>query len=68
MPKLVSWQDRSYFSVSHDSEICKISAFDENNQEYWSIIETGKGFRDRREAALFAIMEHIEAGGKAGEV
>ena len=68
MPRLVSWSDLQYYSIQHDAEVCKISAFDERHMEYWVIIEAGRGMRDRRNAALELIMDWIEAGKPIGEV
>lgn len=60
-PRMVAWRDRSKWSVAHDCEMCRVSGYDQNNQEFWKEIETGKGFRDRRAQAVFEIQDAIQS-------
>ena len=68
MNRMITWNERQYFSLDHDAEVARISGFDQNHQEFWSIIETGKGYRDRRDEALQVIMSAIEDGNEPGQV
>ena len=68
MPKMISWSDRSYYSLQVDAEVARVSGWDDHHQEHWLEVETGKGYADRRKAAVIAIMDHIEAGNPPGEV
>ena len=67
-PKMTSWSERQYYSMDVDANVARISGFDEHCQEHWMVVETGKGFRDRRLDALDLIVAHIEAGEEPGEV
>lgn len=62
------WTESVSYSLRHDCEMARISGFDDRSQEHYLYIETGRGFRDRREAAIERLMESIEAGEPAGEL
>jgi hypothetical protein len=68
MPRLTSWNDRTFYSIEHDCEVGRISGYDDNNQEFWIVVEAGRGYREKRDAAVIKIMEAIERGDDAGEV
>jgi hypothetical protein len=68
MAHMTTWSERTYYSFDHDAEVSRVSGFDDHCQEHWKVIETGKGYRDRRNAAVARIQESIEAGDPAGEV
>lgn len=68
MPKMITWNDRSYFSLQHDEDVSRVSGWDNNHQEFWLEILTGKGYAKRREEALLKIQEAIEAGDLPGQV
>lgn len=68
MPKMITWTDRSTYSIKHDCDMARISGFDDKHLEYWIEIPTGKGYAKRREEALLKIQESIEAGDQPGEV
>ena len=68
MPKMTHWNERRYYSMDVDAEVSRVSGFDEHCQEHWMIVETGKGYRDRRNAAVDRIMVSIESGTAPGEV
>ena len=65
---MTSWNDRSYYSIAHDGHVARVSGYDEHHREFWVEIPKGKGYADRRKAALERIMEHIDAGDPPGEV
>jgi hypothetical protein len=62
------WRARTYFSVSDDAEVCRISGFDERGQEHWAQIPVEKGFSDRRREVVLLIQDAIESGHEAGPV
>ncbi len=66
--RMVSWTDRVYYSVQVDAMVGRVSGFDDRSQEHWIIVEHGKGYRERRTAAVERIMASIEAGDPVGEV
>ena len=68
MPRMISWSDRSYFSIQRDEHVSRVSGWDDNHQEYWLEVLPGKGYASRREEALLAIQGAIEAGELPGEV
>jgi hypothetical protein len=68
MPKMITWTERKYFSLQHDAHVSRVSGFDDQHQEFYVVIETGKGYSDRRMEVLERIMETIEAGKLPGEV
>lgn len=68
MPLMTHWHERQYFSVPHDTDVARLSGFDDHSQEHWMIVEAGKGYRDRRAEALLKIQDAIEAGHEPGEV
>ena len=51
-----------------DCQVSRVSGFDDHHQEHWLVIETGRGYRDRRTAAVERIMASIEAGDEPGEL
>jgi hypothetical protein len=68
MPKLISWNDRSFYDIHRDEHIARVSGWDDRHQEHWMIVETGKGYAARRTAAVERIMSAIEEGHEPGEV
>ena len=68
MPTMITWSERTYFSMDLDCQVSRVSGFDDHHQEHWLVIETGRGYRDRRTAAVERIMASIEAGDEPGEV
>lgn len=68
MPTMTHWNDRVYFSVAHDANVARVSGYDEHSQEHFMIVETGKGFAERRRDALAKIQDAIEDGHEPGEV
>ena len=65
---MASWSETKSYSMFHDCEMARISVFDERHMEFWKMIPTGRGYRDRRAIALEEIMEAIESGADFGEV
>lgn len=65
---MITWTERKYFSLHHDAEVSRVSGFDDKHLEFWMVVDTGNGYRDRRTAALERIMQAIEAGDLQGEV
>jgi hypothetical protein len=65
---MTTWSERVYYSLDFDCEVSRVSGFDDHCQEHWLVVETGKGYRDRRNAAVEKIMASIEAGDPAGEI
>jgi len=65
---MISWIDRSYYSIAHDGQVARVSGFDEHHREFWMVIPKGKGYADQRRAAVEKLMEAIEEGHEPGEV
>ena len=65
---MITWSERTYYSMDLDCQVSRVSGFDDHHQEHWLVIETGRGYRDRRTAAVERIMASIEAGDEPGEV
>lgn len=65
---MTTWSERVYYSFDHDAEVSRVSGFDDHCQEHFIVVETGRGYRDRRTAAVDKIMLQIEAGGLPGEI
>lgn len=65
--RMITWRDRIGWSLAHDHEMARISGYDERGQEYFMVIETGAGFRERRNEAVIRIQEYIEAVNERGE-
>jgi len=55
MPKMITWIDRTFYSIAHDCDVARVSGFDDKHLEYWIEIPTGKGYAKRREEALLKI-------------
>ena len=68
MPRMISWSERARYDVQVDANVSRVSGFDDHHQEHWLVIEMGKGYRDRRRAAVERIMASIEDGDPPGEV
>ena len=68
MPRMITWSERTFYSMDLDCQVSRVSGFDDHHQEHWLVIETGRGYRDRRTAAVEKIMASIEAGDEPGEV
>ena len=68
MPRMITWSERTFYSMDLDCQVSRVSGFDDHHQEHWLVIETGRGYRDRRTAAVERIMASIEAGDEPGEV
>ena len=68
MPTMITWSERTYYSMDLDCQVSRVSGFDDHHQEHWLVIETGRGYRDRRTAAVERIMASIEAGDEPGEL
>lgn len=68
MNRLITWGDRTYYDINRDEDVARVSGWDQNHQEFWMVILTGKGYADRRKEAVLAIMSAIEAGNLPGEV
>lgn len=68
MPHMITWSERTHYSLALDCQVSRVSGFDEHHQEHWTVIETGRGYRDRRVAAVERIMASIEAGDPPGEI
>lgn len=68
MPVMITWTERKYFSLQHDAHVSRVSGFDDQHQEFYVVIEPGKGYAKRREETLLKIQESIEAGNLPGEV
>ncbi|HUX46034.1 MAG TPA: hypothetical protein VMV57_14900 [Terracidiphilus sp.] len=68
MPTMITWSERTYYSMDLDCQVSRVSGFDDHHQEHWIVIEMGKGYRDRRLAAVERIMASIEARDPPGEV
>ena len=68
MPTMITWSERTYYSMDLDCQVSRVSGFVDHHQEHWLVIETGRGYRDRRTAAVERIMASIEAGDEPGEV
>ena len=71
MPRMVTWCDRQYYDIGTDTNVSRISGFDEHSQEHWMVIEvaiSGSTYRERRDEAVLAIQDAIEEGHQPGEV
>ena len=64
------YREFRFFSPLDDAESVRLSMADTQGREYFTIIEAsyGKRWRERRESALVAIEEAIEAGWPPGEI
>lgn len=57
------------YSPRHDSEMARLSMWDEQRSEHWLLVKPyGKGWADRRRVCTFVLLDHIERGEPAGEV
>lgn len=65
---MTHWTEQVSYSLQHDCEMARISGFDDRSQEHFLYIETGRGFRERREQAILDIQEAIESGHEPGEI
>lgn len=65
---MISWSERRRYSAAHDCEMARITGFDDHHQGHWMMIETGKGYRDRRNETVLRIQDSIDAGDPAGKV
>ena len=65
---MTHWGERRQYSLAHDEEVSRISGWDEHCQEHWIVIPCGKDYRARRDAAVFAIQDHINDDKPAGAV
>lgn len=68
MPTMTHWTESTSYSVAHDCEMARIGGFDDHSHEHWMMIDTGAGFRERRQEAVERIMMAIEDGHEPGEV
>lgn len=68
MTTMIFWREAIAYSVAHDCEMARISGFDDHSHEHWMMIDTGAGFRERRQEAIERIMSAIEDGHEPGEV
>lgn len=68
MPKMINWQENTYWSIAQDCEMCRLSGFNEQHQEFFMAICTGRDFRERRHEAVLRIQAAIEDGNEPGEV
>ena len=68
MPRMITWSERTFYSMDLDCQVSRVSGFDDHHQEHWLVIETGRGYRDRRTAAVERIMASSEAGDEPGEL
>lgn len=59
-----------FYSPSLDAEAVRLSMVDDQNREFFTILgaASGKGWRERRDAALTAIEDAIMAGDPPGEI
>lgn len=65
---MTTWSERVYYSFDHDAEVARVSGFDDHCQEHFIVVETGRGYRDRRNEAVLKIQDQIEKGGLPGEI
>lgn len=58
------------YSPTTDSDLTRVSVADDRGAEFFAFIEAGlgKSYRERKEAAVAAIVQYIEDGGEPGEV
>ena len=68
MPSMNHWSDRIAYSIEHDCEMGRVSGWDKQGQEFYIMIEAGKGYRDSRKDAVITIQEAIERGDKPGRI
>lgn len=68
MPRMISWSDRTYYSIQSDEHLARVTGWDDKHQEFWLEIPTGKGYATRRNDAVQRIMDAIESGRLPGEV
>ena len=67
--RMTSWTEHRAYDLRYDAVMARLIWFDDRCQPHWLVIDgTGRGYRDRREAALETIMKHIEADEPAGEI
>jgi hypothetical protein len=65
---MTNWQERKFFSMQHDCTMARISGFDDRQQEHWLMIETGKGYAERRTEAIGKLRDAIVEGHIPGEL
>jgi len=68
MPRMTNWVEYFYYDIQTDTNVSRLSGFDERNQSHWTVIPTGRNYRERRTDALVRIQEWIESGNPAGEI
>ena len=64
------YREFRFFSPLDDADAVRLSMADQHGREYFTIVEGGYGkrWRERREAALIALEDAIEAGDPPGEI
>ncbi len=66
---MTTFSEFEYYSVLHDANVARVSIIDPHGAEFFMIVERDeKGYRDRRNDAIDACVEAIEAGCAPGEV
>ena len=72
----MQYSQHRYWSVIHGFSVARLSIADERGAEHFAIVPTEAvrgdehrvAWRDRRDKALAAIADHIEAGQPAGQL
>ena len=64
------YREFRFYSPQLDTEAARLSMVDGQGREYFAVIDagSGRGYRERREAALSRIEDAIMAGEPPGEV
>lgn len=66
LPHFSEW---FHYDITRDADVCRVSIADPAGREFFAVVPTdGKGYRDRRDDAVSAILTAIEAGDEPGEV
>ena len=66
---MTSFSEYEYYCPLRDAYVARVSVADDHGAEYFMIVERdAKGYRERRENAIDACIEVIEAGCAPGEV
>lgn len=66
---MIHYHEYQYWCVYRDANVSRVSIVDSHGKEFFQIVtRDGKGYKERREAAIDACLGAIEAGCDPGEV
>lgn len=56
-----------FFSMLHDAEMVRVSLWSERGDEYFALVEDGRGYAARRQEAIEFLQQAIDEGALSGE-